>query len=513
MNNQQHQPHDGEKVINILRRQMFMRNNILLLLTLTLMITLPNVSADFPPEPEGEWYLIDHGNALSDSQETEMESKLMDVQNSTGALVRVVTIKSMEDLSVYRYDTYFDEDEGYARQMYQHYGMEGGENETILIGLSVEDRRFKFVMPGHSVFAQERSQVIFDEDVAPYLGANQWNEGLNSAIDGIEPYAADEISTLPKTIFWGLLAFAALSIPLIIQKTKKHFTEANYDDVETVVSYNRLVKESLIQRGNAAFTAMDGSEDSKAKWELLEDINTIKEFDINEVNEMLPFLMREKSIFAMVRISKRADDLNIDEDINLNIETIDRDIENINKHISIKNYVGFGAYIFSSFVLILTMLVFNLFLKSSGLGIDEIITNFETINGYYMILVPLLLTTVYTIAITLIKPYRQLFSMIVAGVFFPTFARNMMFISRNLTPMNKTTNASGAVLIPGFLGLTGVMSMGGYGVISTGRDEYGNEMYDVQRDYSNSDSGGSSCGSSCGGGGCGGGGCGGGGGF
>ena len=199
-----------------------MRKNVLLLLTLTLIFALPNVSADFPPEPEGEWYLIDYGNVLSDNEEIEMVSKLMDVQNSTGALVRVVTINSMYDLGVDTYDTYFDEDNGYAREMYQYYGMEGGENETILIALSAEDRRFKFVMPGHSTFAQQQSQVVFDDDVAPYLGANQWNKGLNKAIDGIEPYAADDITTLPKIIFWGLLVFAILCIPVVVKLSLIH---------------------------------------------------------------------------------------------------------------------------------------------------------------------------------------------------------------------------------------------------------------------------------------------------
>ncbi len=486
-----------------------MRKKVLLLLTLTLIIALPNVSAGFPPEPEGDWYLIDYGNVLSDSEEMEMESKLMDVQNSTGALVRVVTINSMYDLGVDEYVTYFDEDNGYAREMYQHYGMEGGENETILIALSAEDRRFKFVMPGHSTFAQKQSQVVFDDDVAPYLGANQWNKGLNNAIDGIEPYADDDITMLPKIIFWGLLLFAILCIPVVIKKVKKDFAEVNYNGVETRVSYNRLVKESLIQRGKTALDAMDGTEDSKAKWELLEDINTIKQFDENGEH---PLTVLSKNHLSMIRITKRADDLNIDEDNVLELENIDRDIENINKHVSAKDYIGFGAYVFSSMFFIIAMLLLNLGLKSEGLGIDEIITNFETINGFYMILIPILLTTTYTLGITFVKPLKFTFSMILAAIIFPSYAKNTMFVSPSIEPISKTTNASGAILIPGFLAITGMMSMDGFNVVSTGRDEYGNEMYDVQRDYSSSDSGGSGCGSSCGGG-CGGGGCGGGGGF
>ena len=501
---------EGEKVINPFNLITYMRKNLLLIITLTLVFALPNVSADFPPEPEGDWYLIDHGNVLSDNEETEMESKLMDVQNSTGALVRVVTIKSMYDLNVEMYDSYFDEDKGYARQMYQHYGMEGGENETILIALSAEDRRFKFVMPGHSTFAQSQSQVVFDDDVAPHLGVNQWNKGLNNAIDGIEPYAADDISTLPNIIFWGLLVFAILCIPVVIMKAKKNFNEVNYDEVETRVSYNRLVKESLIQRGKAALDAMDGSEDSKAKWELLEDIDTIGKFDENGEH---PLLSSEKNHYAMIRLTKRADDLNIDEDNSLELESIDRDIENINKHVSTKDSIGFGAYIFSSLFFIVAMLLFNLGIKSEGLAIDDVITNFDTVNGYWMIMVPVILAAAYTIVITFIKPLRFALSMIVAAILFPSYAKNMMIISPSIKPINKTTNATGAVLIPGFLGVTGMMNMHGFNVVSTGRDEYGNEMYDVQRDYSSSDSGGSSCGSSCGGGGCGGGGCGGGGGF
>jgi hypothetical protein len=50
-------------------------------------------------------------------------------------------------------------------------------------------------------------------------------------------------------------------------------------------------------------------------------------------------------------------------------------------------------------------------------------------------------------------------------------------------------------------------------LVSAGRDEFGNEMYDVHMPVYSSDGGGGGCGSSCGGGGCGGGGCGGGGGF
>ena len=129
------------------------RFGLALLLTFSLII-LPTASAQYPAEPEGDWYLLDLGGVLSDGEEEAMNQRLVELTNSTGTLVRVVTISSMQDYTGYDdYPEYFDEDEGYARGMYQHFNMEGGENKTILIALSVEDRRFKFVMPDHSTFA------------------------------------------------------------------------------------------------------------------------------------------------------------------------------------------------------------------------------------------------------------------------------------------------------------------------------------------------------------------------
>jgi uncharacterized membrane protein YgcG len=483
------------------------RFGLALLLTFSLII-LPTASAQYPAEPEGDWYLLDLGGVLSDGEEEAMNQRLVELTNSTGTLVRVVTISSMQDYTGYDdYPEYFDEDEGYARGMYQHFNMEGGENKTILIALSVEDRRFKFVMPDHSTFAQAQSQKVFDNDVAPELRFSHWNDGLMAAIDGIEPYASDDFTMLPKFVFWGALGMAVLSVPLVILKTKKDFKSANYDGTKTLEAYTRLLKESLVLRSTATFEAMDGEDDSKAKWEHLEDLKSVQECDSVEKMMIDPKIMT-----AMVRMGKRADDLNISEDQPVEYDGLEEDIASVNNHIVAKSYFFFGAYVFSSFFFIIMMLLFNLGLKSIGLGFDVIFIDFNTFDGLYMILLPLLFTVIHILVITFLKPLRITLSTIVSIFISRQYMENSMLMRVGTEPLSSTPNPAGGFLIPGFLGATGMMSMNGFLVVSSGRDEFGNEMYDVQRDYSSSDSGGDS-GGGCGGGGCGGGGCGGGGGF
>jgi uncharacterized membrane protein YgcG len=312
---------------------------------------------------------------------------------------------------------------------------------------------------------------------------------------------------LPKFVFWGALGMAVLSVPLVILKTKKDFKSANYDGTKTLEAYTRLLKESLVLRSTATFEAMDGEDDSKAKWEHLEDLKSVQECDSVEKMMIDPKIMT-----AMVRMGKRADDLNISEDQPVEYDGLEEDIALVNNHIVAKSYFFFGAYVFSSFFFIIMMLLFNLGLKSIGLGFDVIFIDFNTFDGLYMILLPLLFTVIHILVITFLKPLRITLSTIVSIFISRQYMENSMLMRVGTEPLSSTPNPAGGFLIPGFLGATGMMSMNGFLVVSSGRDEFGNEMYDVQRDYSSSDSGGDS-GGGCGGGGCGGGGCGGGGGF
>ena len=123
-----------------------------------------------PDPPEGEWYVHDMAGVISEQTEAEYESELSRINNESGVLVRLVTVSSMMEASngictgFPCWDSeYFSEDNGYARHMFRHFGMEGGDQPSMLIALSTEDRQFKFVMPGLSETTQRFSQGVFED--------------------------------------------------------------------------------------------------------------------------------------------------------------------------------------------------------------------------------------------------------------------------------------------------------------------------------------------------------------
>ena len=123
-----------------------------------------------PDPPEGEWYVHDMAGVISEQTEAEYENELSRINDERGVLVRLVTVSSMKQASngicmgVSCLDPeYFSEDNGYARQMFRHFGMEGGDQPSMLIALSTEDRQFKFVMPGLSETTQRVSQGVFED--------------------------------------------------------------------------------------------------------------------------------------------------------------------------------------------------------------------------------------------------------------------------------------------------------------------------------------------------------------
>ena len=126
-----------------------------------------------PDPPEGEWYVHDMAGVISEQTEAEYENELSRINDERGVLVRLVTVSSMKQASngicmgvSYNFcwdEEYFSENNGYARHMFRHFGMEGGDQPSMLIALSTEDRQFKFVMPGLSKTTQRVSQGVFED--------------------------------------------------------------------------------------------------------------------------------------------------------------------------------------------------------------------------------------------------------------------------------------------------------------------------------------------------------------
>jgi uncharacterized membrane protein YgcG len=163
----------------------------------------------FPPAPEGEWYVYDVAGVISDETEAEFEEELVRIQEEYGILVRLVTIGDMWNYGVgpwYPDEDFFSEDEGYARQMFQHFGMEGGEEPSMMIALSTGDRQFKFVMPDMPALNQRMSGDVFINgawrlgDAADHYEGNlDWGENTVGMYYGYDNCEWGE----PRDQWWG----------------------------------------------------------------------------------------------------------------------------------------------------------------------------------------------------------------------------------------------------------------------------------------------------------------------
>jgi len=153
-------------------------------------------SGHFPPQPEGEWYVYDVAGVISNETEAEFEEELIRIHEEYGVLVRLVTIGDMWDYGLGPSngidEDFFSDDEGYARQMFQHYGMEGGEEPSMMIALSTGDRQFKFVMPDMPALNQRISGDVFINgawrlgDAADHYEGWWGSDGVYSGYDNCE---------------------------------------------------------------------------------------------------------------------------------------------------------------------------------------------------------------------------------------------------------------------------------------------------------------------------------------
>lgn len=217
---------------------MLSRRSTLALVAVMLLIPISSGTAaaegmddvsNFPPEPEGEWYVYDVADVISNETEAEWEADLRAAHEESGRLVRLVTIPSMCAFDTYtgeygndfdrcRVDWSFDEcydfcdesftyEDSYAARMFRAYGMWETEEPSMLIGVSTEDRRFRYVMPDHTTAEQRFSGQQFEK--------HSWRlseaaDGYGSWEDGLEPH-----------VEFGLLVSEGKTVPypLAVQLT------------------------------------------------------------------------------------------------------------------------------------------------------------------------------------------------------------------------------------------------------------------------------------------------------
>lgn len=206
---------------------------------------------NFPVEPEGEWYVYDVADVIADETEAEWDAELRAAHEESGRLVRLVAIPSMCDFDqrvepghmdlMCEMRWTFDEcyecgnadlaygtDDSYAGRMFRAYGMDGTDEPSMLIALSTEDRRFRYVMPDHTTAEQRFSGQQFS--------MHSWRlsdaaDGYGSWEDALEPHVGfgllvSEGKTVPysavvQTVLIGGLVVAVLGIILVSVSTTK----------------------------------------------------------------------------------------------------------------------------------------------------------------------------------------------------------------------------------------------------------------------------------------------------
>jgi len=480
-------------------------SKVVLLVIITILL-LPAVQAEqtFPVEPEGEWYVLDAADVFDDQTEQEFSLELAEIRNRTNTLVRVVTIESMADYGVEEGRDYFMGDSGYARQMFQHYNMEGNEEKAILITFSEQDRKFKFVMPDHNEIQQKRSGEVYYDSVQPALSDNEWEWGTELAIiyseDIIETEAVDDLIVL--TMFLIPFVLCITLFYLAYNKANRYKTTG----LEAVIAEQRMIQEMTKARGMKVMEHLQKKESGTFQMEFLDQLNTVTEgypspvagSERDYAKEAIVREIKKDFDKASIGINTRADELGIGYDLPLEYAEAEQDLIELNK---------FEAFTKATFP---SSIAFGLILPAF-IGFLDFLDRLKDAFYFYDGLVGfvIIFLVITGIAFVIFRDLKHL------GPFSP-----MAFLVNKSTEVHKlgtsgwgdisSNRLSSGIMLTGMT--TAMIVSPRWTVTVSGVDEYGNNMYDYdERSYS-SGGGGSSCGSSCGGG-CGGGGCGGGGDF
>jgi uncharacterized membrane protein YgcG len=497
------------------------------LLAVTLIFILPTAQASFPEEPAEEWYVLDAAGVLDNQTEMQMSSELSDIRNRTNTLVRVVTIESMADYGVDEGREYFMGDGGYARQMFQHYNMEGNEEKALLITFSEQDRKFRFVMPDHEVPNQQRSGEVYENEVKPYLAADLWKEGTWLAINNAE-YIIEDVpmvpvyATLAVILIPLMISIALVSFSYMMMKPNKN------DGKEARKASLRITREITRTRGMKVMEHLEKKESGTFQMEFLDQLNSVLEAqdyrkELIEHEKAMSTAKKyvtgslakvrelEKSIEefdkANIGINTRADEFGISYELPLDYAEVDSDLAELKKYDLFSKYSSFGQYSLPLFPIPIVFIIIVL-------GIPRDIFSALAVDDFIFALAISLIVFGIGLLITFLSR-REL-----RGPFLPM----AWLVNKTMPPMPEGIATKGWSNLNAQRSSSGMMLMGmttaliiskRWNVSISGVDEYGNNMYGYKerRNRSNGSGGSSGGGSSGGGGGCGGGGCGGGGDF
>jgi uncharacterized protein len=175
-----------------------------------------NTDADGIVQPMQPPRLVnDFANMLNSNEEQQLETKLLDYNDSTSTQIYIVTIDSLQDYSV----------EDYALRLGRSWAIgQKNKNNGVLILLSKSDRKVDIEI-GYgleSSISDYDSKHIIDELIVPAFKSGNYYAGLDAATTKMIALAQGAYSTpnepiadfAPISIFW-IIAFVLIIIYLM----------------------------------------------------------------------------------------------------------------------------------------------------------------------------------------------------------------------------------------------------------------------------------------------------------
>ena len=211
--------------------QKFHLNRIKYLILVLLSITfISNVKAIV--QPTNNFYINDYANILSSEIEEYILKKSVQLDDSDGTQIVVVTVPNLEGMSL----------EDYATKLFRNFGIGDKEkNNGLLLLLALEERQFR-VEVGYGlegILPDGKTGRFQDEYIIPYLKDNKWDEGIKNGYDAfykeivtlnnldieynepIEDVIDSDLSETILPILFPFIIFIGVICGSIISKSKK----------------------------------------------------------------------------------------------------------------------------------------------------------------------------------------------------------------------------------------------------------------------------------------------------
>lgn len=135
--------------------------------------------------PQNHNYVNDYANLISTQSERQMNGLAQEVKQKTGAEIAVLTVQTLQGLSV----------EDYATRLFETWGIgEKGKDNGLLILLAMQERKI-WIEVGYgleSIITDGHAGQILDEYIVPFLREGNYDKGFYNGMLAVSGVIAKE---------------------------------------------------------------------------------------------------------------------------------------------------------------------------------------------------------------------------------------------------------------------------------------------------------------------------------